>query len=54
MKIWASLVAQIVKILPEMREIRVQFPGQEETLEKGTHSSIIAWEIPWTGEYDRL
>ena len=48
MKIWASLVAQIVKILPEMREIRVQFPGQEETLEKGTHSSIIAWEIPWT------
>ena len=44
MKIWASLVAQIVKILPEMREIRVQFPGQEETLEKGTHSRYSCLE----------
>ena len=40
----ASLVAQMVKNMPEMQEIWVQSPGQEEPLEKGmaTHSSILA------------
>ena len=45
-----SLVAQMVKSLPRMRETRVQSLGQEDLLEKvmATHSSILAWEIPWT------
>ena len=48
----ASLVAQVVKNLPAMQETRVQYLGQEDPLEKGmaTHSSILAWEIPWTEE----
>ena len=48
--IWASLVAQRVKNNPVMQEIRVQFPGQEDLLEKeiATHSSILARKIPWT------
>ena len=48
--IWASLVAQTVKNLPAMQETQVQFLGQEDSLEKGmaTHSSILAWRIPWT------
>ena len=47
---WASLVAQLVKNLPAMRETWVRFPGWEDPLEKGvaTHSSILAWRIPWT------
>ena len=47
-----SLVAQMVKNLPAMQESRVQSPGQGDTLEKGTatHSSILAWRIPWTEE----
>ena len=47
-----SLVAQMVKNLPAMQETQVQFLGQEDPLEKGmaTHSSILAWEIPWTEE----
>ena len=47
---WASLVAQLVKNLPAMQEIWVQFLGWEEALEKktATHSSILAWRIPWT------
>ena len=46
----ASLVAQTVKNLPAMREIQVQSLGQDDTLDKGiaTHSSILAWRIPWT------
>ena len=46
----ASLVAQMVKNLPVMWETRVQSMGWEDTLEKGmaTHSSILAWRIPWT------
>ena len=46
----ASLVAQIVKNLPAMWETWVQSLGQEDPLEKGmaTHSSILAWKIPWT------
>ena len=46
----ASLVAQPVKNLPAMREAWVRPPGWEDPLEKGkaTHSSILAWRIPWT------
>ena len=45
-----SLVAQMVKHLPTMQETRVQSLGWEELLEKemATHSSILAWKIPWT------
>ena len=48
----ASLVAQRVKYLPEMWETWVLFLGQEDLLEKemATHSSILAWRIPWTEE----
>ena len=48
----ASLVAQTVKSLPTMQETWVQSLGQEDPLEKemATHSSIPAWEIPWTKE----
>ena len=47
---WASLVAQLVKNPPEMQETWVRFLGWEDPLEKGhaTHSSILAWRIPWT------
>ena len=52
----ASLVAQMVKNLPAMQETWVQSLGQEDPLEKkmATHSSILAWEIPWTEERGRL
>ena len=42
----------MVKNLPEMWETWVQSLGQEDPLEKGmaTHSSVLAWEIPWTKE----
>ena len=52
----ASLVAQMVKNPPAMRETRVRSPGWEDPLEKGkaTHSSILAWRIPWTEEPGRL
>ena len=45
-------VAQMVKNLSAMQETWVQFLGQEEPQEKGmaTHSSMLAWEIPWTEE----
>ena len=48
----ASLVAQMVKNLPAMQKTWVQFLGWEDPLEKGmaTHSSTLAWEIPWTEE----
>ena len=48
----ASLVAQMVKNLPAMQEARVGSLGQEEPLqnEMATHSSILAWRIPWTEE----
>ena len=47
---WASLVAQLEKNLPAMQETWVRFLGWEDPLEKGkaTHSSILAWRIPWT------
>ena len=49
-------MAQIVKNLPAMQETRVQSLGQEDPLEKGmvTHSSILAWRIPWTEDSSRL
>ena len=42
----------MVKNLPAMQETQVQFLSQEDTLEKGmaTHSSTLAWRIPWTEE----
>ena len=47
---WASLVAQVVKNLPAMWETWIRSLGWENPLEKGTatHSSILAWRIPWT------
>ena len=47
---WASLVAQLIKNPPAMWETWVQSLGWEDSLEKGkaTHSSILAWRIPWT------
>ena len=44
----------MVKNLPAMQKRWVQSPGQEDPLEKemATHSSILAWEIPWTEEPD--
>ena len=47
---WASLVAQLVKNLPAKRETCVLSLDWEDLLEKGkaTHSSILAWRIPWT------
>ena len=58
----ASLMVQRVKNLPAMQEtqktqeMQVQSLGQEDPLEKemATHSSILAWEIPWTEDPDRL
>ena len=48
----ASLVAQTVKNLTAMQETWVQSLSQKDPLEKGmeTHSSILAWRIPWTEE----
>ena len=53
---WASLISQLVKNLPAMQKTQVQFLGQEDPLEKemATHSSILAWRIPWTEEPSRL
>ena len=53
---WDSLVAQMVKSLPVMRETQVQSLGQEDPLEKemATHSNILAWKIPWTEEPGQL
>jgi len=47
---WASLVTQLVKNLTVMQETPVRSLGWEEPLEKQTvtHSSILAWRIPWT------
>ena len=47
-----SLVAQMVKRLPTMRKIQVQSLGREDLQEKemATHSSILAWKIPWMEE----
>ena len=47
-----SLLAQTVKNLPAVQEIRFRSLGREDPLEEGmaTHSSILAWRIPWTEE----
>ena len=47
---WASLVAQLVKNPPAMQEAWVRSLGWEDPLEKkkATHSSVLAWRIPWT------
>ena len=52
----ASLVAQMVKCLPTMRETWVRSLGREDPLEKemAPHSSTLAWKIPWTEEHGRL
>ena len=50
------LVALLLKSPPAIQEARVQPLGQEGSLEKemATHSSILAWKIPWTEEPGRL
>ena len=50
------ILAQMVKNLPAMQEMWVRALGCEDPLEKemATHSSILAWEIPWTEEPDGL
>ena len=52
----ASLMAQMVKNLPTIQETWVQSLDWEDPLEKGTvtHSSTLAWIIPWTEEPGRL
>ena len=54
--IGASLVAQMVKNPPAIQETWVQSLGQEDPQEKemATHSSVLAWRIPWTEEAGRL
>ena len=49
-------MAQMVKNVPAMQKIQVQSLGWEDPLEKGmaTHSSVLAWKIPWTEEPGRL
>ena len=46
----------VVKNLPAMQETQVRSLGQEDPLEEGmaTHSSVLAWRIPWTEEPGRL
>ena len=46
----------MVKNLPAIQETWVQSLGQEDSLEKGmaTHSSVLAWRVPWTEEPGRL
>ena len=52
----SSLVAQMVKNPPAMQETQVWSLGREDPLEQGmaTHSSVLAWRIPWTQEPGRL
>ena len=52
----ASLVAQLVKNLPAVWESWIRSLGRDNPLEKGmaTHSSILAWRIPWTEEPGKL
>ena len=54
--LWTSLVAQMVKCLLTMWETWVRSLGEEDPLEKevATHSSDLAWKIPWTEERGRL
>ena len=52
MSICISFIAKLVRKLPAIQETQVQSLGQEDPLEKkmATHSSILAWRIPWTEE----
>ena len=52
----ASLIAKLVKNLPEVQEMGVRFLGWEDPLEKevATHSSTLAWWISWTEKPGRL
>ena len=43
-------MAQMVNNLPAIQETQVRSLGQEDLLEKGTDSSVLAWRIPWTEE----
>ena len=54
--IWAPLVAQMVKNLPEIQETWVQSLSLQDTLEKevATNLSVLAWRILWTEEPGRL
>ena len=54
--LWILLVAQTVKSLPAMQETQVQSLGREDLPEKemATHSSILAWKIPWMEKPSRL
>ena len=56
MCVGASLVAQLIKNPPKIWETWVESLGQEDSLEKEmtTHSSILAWKIPWMEEPGRL
>ena len=49
---WASLVAQIVKDLPAMCETQIRSLDRDDPMEKemATHSTILAWRIPWAEE----
>ena len=53
---WASLMTGMVKDLPAMQETQVRSLGWEDPLQEGmsTHSSILAWKIPWMEEPGRL
>ena len=50
--LWASLTAQLVKNVPAVQETGVWSLGREDSLKKemATHSSVLAWRIPWTEE----
>ena len=60
LSIWTMMstspVAQMVKNIPAMQKIQVWFLGWEDPMEKGmaTHSSILAWRIPWAEEPGKL
>ena len=49
-------MTQMVKNPSAMRETQVQFLGQKDALRKGmvTHSGVLAWRIPWSGDPDGL
>ena len=53
---WEALMAQTIKNLLVMQETQVQSLGRDDPLEEemATHSSILAWEIPWTEKPGRL
>ena len=55
-KFASPLVAQMVQNLPTVGDTRVQSLGRDDPLEKGMapHSSVLAWRIAWTEEFDRL